>query len=66
MSEAKNVKAIREWLKKHRPDVLDTFNGIMDEEDAANAKALAMFAFIAIGFAAGREYQRANPSDVEP
>lgn len=66
MSEAKNVKATREWLKKHRPDVLDTFNGIVDEEDAGNMKARALFAFIAIGFSAGREYQRANPSDVEP
>jgi hypothetical protein len=65
VSEAKNVVAIRKWLAAHRPDVLETFDGIMAEEEAGNSKARAMFAFIAIGFAAGREYQRENPKDVE-
>ncbi len=64
--EAKNVKAIREWLAEHRPDVSPMFERIMKGEAEGNDQMRAIFAFMAMAFAAGREYQRANPKDVEP
>lgn len=64
--EAKNVKAIREWIAKHRPDVTPMFDRIMRGESEGNDQMRAIFALMAMAFSAGREYQRDNPKDVWP
>lgn len=66
MSEAKNVKAIRQWLTAHRPDTLQQFEQIVAGEARGDDRYRALFWLLAVGFDAGREYQRANPNDVGP
>ena len=63
--EAKNATAMRKWIRTHRPDALGTFEGIMAGEERGDERMRAVFALMAIGFAAGREYQREHPKDKE-
>lgn len=66
MSEAKNVKAIRKWVAEHRPDVMGSIEEILRGEAAGRQPGTGMFFLLAIGFAAGRKYQRENPDDTSP
>lgn len=66
MDEAKNVTAMRKWIRAHRPDVLSTFESIMEGEAVGNDRMRALFGLMAMAFAAGREYQQEHPTDKEP
>jgi len=51
---APNEKAIRKWIEKNRPDLSPQLDSLM--------KSDAGFAMMAMGFEAGRDFQRANPA----
>ena len=66
MDEAKNVAAMRKWIRTHRPDMLGTFESIMEGEAVGNDRMRAIFGLMAMAFEAGREYQQEHPTDKEP
>ncbi len=60
---------IREWLKQNRsydPAMLAQFNTFVAQECAHVQPGAGMFAWLAIAFAAGREYGETKNSTVSP
>lgn len=57
-----NIEAIINWVKKNRPDCLDSVEGFLALEDTGDDKGRAMVFLMAIGFQAGREYQHEHPT----
>ncbi len=51
---APNEKAIRKWITDNRPDLSWQWDELM--------KSDAGFGIMAMGFEAGRDFQRANPT----
>ena len=52
--EAENVRSIIEWCKVCRPDLSPQIKQIIQND--------ALFLLMAIGFEAGRTFQKANPT----
>lgn len=50
--------AILDWVKAHRPDVINLFETILQDND----KNEDFYAFLAIAFEAGRKFQSDNPN----
>lgn len=65
-AEPKNVAGIRKWMTQHRPDLLHHLDNILESEAERTAWGQAMFLLLAVGFAAGRQYQQENSTDLEP
>lgn len=64
--EAKNVAAIREWMKEHRPDLISHLDKILGMLRDGDQLGDGLFLLLSVGFAAGRAYQQKNPKDLEP
>ena len=60
--EAKNVKAMREWIQQNRPDVMGTFESIAGSADSRST-GQAIFALMCMAFEAGRQHQKHTPDD---
>jgi hypothetical protein len=53
-----NFQAILDWVKEHRPDILDNVQTIIDKSSDVTAASCFL---MTVGFEAGRQFQHENP-----
>ena len=54
---AKNVEAVKSWLREHRPDNLASFIALTESD---NQVSISIFAAMMMAFEAGRQFQADN------
>ncbi len=57
----KRDKAILNWTKKNRPDLVASMMNFLDDPDGSPAKQ-AIYLIACIAFEAGRQFQSDNPA----
>lgn len=57
---SKNMQAILDWVREHRPDCLGQLKDILAMERRGDHRGTAALLLLAIGFEAGREFQSKN------
>ena len=57
----KNVQAILDWIKTHRPDLVAHYEALFGPENRRNPHAEALIGMVLMGFEAGRVFQAEHP-----
>ena len=60
MAQPKNVQAVLDWYRKHRPDMLPKIEQIVSSTHTEGFMAAAL-ALLLQGFEAGREFEQEHP-----
>lgn len=57
----KNVLAVIDWYKKHRPDMVPSIESMFNERHVSSGTIQAVVAVSLQSFEAGREFQKEHP-----
>jgi len=57
----KNVVAVLDWIRNHRPDLLPHYEALFGPENRSSQHAEALIGMVLMGFEAGRVFQAEHP-----
>jgi hypothetical protein len=61
LKHPKNVRAVIDWYKKHRPDMVQSVESMFDVRHATNKTIETLVGISLQSFEAGREFQKEHP-----